>query len=343
MTSERWGKTGGIMAVEKKWTIGELLGTSTGYWRGCTIQAAVRLDLFTKIGPRSVTGLALSQEMAVDERGLVLLLNALAALGLLSKLDDTYTNTEESQAYLSKDSKRYIGYIIMHHHHLLDGWAQLDLAVKSGLPIEKRSHGEEEERENFLMGMFNLAMGIAPGFAEQIDLAGRKQLLDLGGGPGTYAIHFCLKNHQMNATIYDRPTTEPFARKTVERFGLSDRIDFIGGDFTSDPINSRRYDAAWLSHILHSNSPEKCQNIIDKTMAVLEPGGVIMVHEFILENTKDGPQFPALFALNMLLSNDGRSYSDEEISTMLEKGGARKIKRLPVQGPNDSGVICGIV
>jgi len=32
---------------------------------------------------------------------------------------------------------------------------------KTGKPIEKRSYGEEFERECFLMGMFNLAMGSA--------------------------------------------------------------------------------------------------------------------------------------------------------------------------------------
>ena len=63
---------------------------------------------------------------------------------------------------LPPKSPKYIGYIILHHHHILDGWAQLHEAVKTGRPIEKRSYGEEFERECFLMGMFNLAMGIAP-------------------------------------------------------------------------------------------------------------------------------------------------------------------------------------
>ena len=80
-------------------------------------------------------------------------------------------------------------------------------------PVEKRSHGDEVERESFQLGMFNLAMAIAPTIAASVNLEGRRHLLDLGGGPGTHAIHFCLANPTLRATIYDRRTTEPFARK----------------------------------------------------------------------------------------------------------------------------------
>lgn len=147
-------------------------------------------------------------------------------------------------------------------------------------------------------------------------MAGRKRLLDPGGGPGTYAIHFCLANPELTAVILDRPTTEPFARKTGAKFNLSDRIDFIGGDFTIDPLLGGPYDVAWLSHILHSNSLVECQRCVEQTVSNLNPGGMILIHDFILNDTKDRPEFPALFALNMLIGTEhGRSYiKDRNIS-----------------------------
>jgi cyclopropane fatty-acyl-phospholipid synthase-like methyltransferase len=192
--------------------------------------------------------------------------------------------------------------------------------------------------------MFNLAMGIAPRLSSQVDLTGRRRLLDLGGGPGTYAIHFCLANPDLSAVIYDRPTSKPFAMQTVEKFGLQDRIDFAGGNFNSDPITGGPYDAAWLSHILHSNSPEECQALLHKTAEAMDPGGLIMIHEFVLDNSKDSPEFPALFSLNMLVNNEGgRSYSEEELHIMLKSAGAKNIKRHSFQGPNDSAIIYGTV
>ena len=328
--------------MKKEWTIGDLLSTSSAYWKGCALQAAVRLGVFTAIHSEQLQSGEISSRLDTDERGTEYLLNALSAMGLLVKDGGVYANSPAALEFLSKQSKRYIGHIILHHHHILDGWAQLDQAVKTGAPVSKRSYGEEVERESFLMGMFNLAMGNAPKIAAQVDLSGRKRLLDLGGGPGTYAIHFCQANPGLTATIFDRVTTEPFARKTVDRFGFSDRIDFSGGDFNSDLIPGGPYDAAWLSHIMHSNGPDACRDLINKTVDVMKPGGVIMIHDFILENTKDAPEFAALFSINMLINNpEGRSYSEHELTEMLKDAGVKDIALHPFRGPNDSKILCG--
>jgi hypothetical protein len=77
---------------------------------------------------------------------------------------------------------------------------------------------------------------------------------------------------------------------------------------------------------------------------VLEPGGLILVHDFLLNDSHDGPLFPALFALNMLVNTEeGRSYSEGEVRDMLAKAGVRNIQRLPFRGPTDSGILSGTV
>lgn len=326
------------------WTLGNILAASSAYWQGCALQAGVRLGLFTVLDGKSGTVEELADELGVDSRGLEHLCNALTAMGLLCRSDPGYLNSEAASTFLSKNSPAYKGYIILHHHNLLDAWAQLHTAVKEGRPVQQRFSGEAEDREHFLLGMFNLAMDIAPMLVSQIDLTGRRRLLDLGGGPGTYAIHFCQANPSLTATIFDKPTTEPFARRIVDQFQLGNRIGFLSGDFTQDSIGGGPYDVAWLSHILHSNGPKECQLLIHKTVAAMAPGGLILIHDFILENSKDAPLFPALFSLNMLVNNpEGRSYSEEEICTMLQEAGVREISRHPFHGPNDSGIICGKV
>jgi predicted O-methyltransferase YrrM len=321
--------------MSKEWDIGTLLGTSGAYWRGCTLQAGVRLKIFSVLSGASRDAIEVAEAAGCEARATGLLLDALAAMGLVAKKDNRYENTEFSGKFLVVDSPAYMGHIILHHHHILDGWAQLDAAVKTGKKVARRSYGAEFERQSFLLGMFNLAA--------QFPLPGRKRLLDLGGGPGTYAIHFCLANPGLGAVILDRPTTEPFARETVARFGLTDRIAFLGGDFNIDPIAGGPYDVAWLSHVLHSNSPEECRACIAKTVAALEPGGMILIHDFILDDTKDGPEFAALFALNMLVGTDrGRSYTRTEIVAMLERVGVGDIVHHRCHTPNDSSVIRGL-
>ena len=319
-----------------------MLEISGFFWKTAALHAAVKLDVFTVVGDGQSTADEISRQLDGDRKGVERLLDALVAMDLLVKIDGKYANCPSGRTFLSKSSAKYIGHIIMHHHHLVESWSKLDQAVQSGKPIRSRSSFSKAEwRESFLMGMFNMAMGLAPQLVPQIDLASRKRMLDLGGGPGTYAIHFCLHNPGLEAEVYDLPTTRPFAEKTIRQFELSDRINFVDGNYLEDPIQGR-YDVAWLSHILHGEGPEDCRMIIKKAVDALEPQGLIIIHEFILNNSMGSPLFPALFSLNMLLGTDsGRSYSEQQLTDMLLAAGVKNIRRIPIKSPNDSGLLVG--
>ncbi len=332
------------MTHTKDWHPGTLLQLSGSYWKTCTLHAAVKLDIFTCIGPDTLTAKQVTQKQRLDLRGTTMLLDALAAMALLTKTSSGYANTQASADFLSKDSDRYIGYMIQHHHHLADSWVRMDQAVTGGGPIRERSSVSSEEwREAFLMGMFNNAMATAPGLAQSLDLSGCTRLLDMGGGPGTYAIHFCRANPDLTAVVFDLPTTRPFAEKTIERFGLSDRIRFTPGDYTTEdvPLNPE-FDAAWLSHVLHGEGPDKAADIVAHAAETLVPGGQMLIHDFILADTRDQPEFAALFSLNMFLGTDsGQSYSESEIREMMTAAGLRDITRLDYTGPTESGILKG--
>lgn len=330
--------------MEKKvWAPAELLQMSGGYWGACALHAAVKLDIFTTLAERNLSAGELAELLQVDERGLVMLLNALASLCLLDKTGERYASTPFAAEFLSRTSSNYLGYIILHHHHLMASWSRLDKAVRSGCPDSERiSMGNDEEvRENFEMGMFNLATMVAPQLVPHINLAGRRSLLDLGGGPGTYAIHFCLHNPDLEAVVYDLPSSRPYAEKAIARFGLTNRICFQGGDFMKEDVPGR-FDVAWLSHVLHGAGPEGAAVILDKAASTLVPGGTIMVQEFILDDDMCAPLYPALFSLNMLLGTPGgRSFSQAELCSMMAAAGAVNVKRIPVELPNGAGVISG--
>lgn len=323
-------------------TIKSLMKMSNAYWETCTLQAALQLDLFTLLGHRSLTAEEIRTAISGSERGVASLLNAITAMGLLARQGNTYVNTDEGYRLLSRESPDFVGYIILHHHDLMAAWEHLSDAVRTGKPQRTRaSWDDESQRENFLMGMYTLAMQLGSRIAETVDFSGRRSLLDLGGGPGTYAVHFCLKNPSLQAVIFDLPTSRPFAEQVVARHGLEGRIRFLGGNYVQDELTGR-YDVIWLSQILHGEGPETCEAIIRKAASVLEPGGMILIHEFLLNDTLDSPLFPALFSLNMLIGTpSGQSYSEGQVRAMMVGAGIENIRRLPFQGPNDSGIIMG--
>ncbi|MCB2149619.1 MAG: methyltransferase domain-containing protein [Deltaproteobacteria bacterium] len=328
---------------QQQWTPDRILETSGAYWATCALHGAVALDVFTRIGDNRVDGKAVAEHLDAPVDAVNRLLDAVTAMGLLTKDASGYANTPASRTYLSADSDRYLGYIIRHHHHLVGSWARLPEAVATGKPIRQpvRDKGTEE-RKAFLMGMFNLATRLAPRLVPVVDLSGFRKLLDLGGGPGTYAIHFCRRYPELTATVMDLPTTRPFAEDTIRKMGMDERVAFIPGDYLQDDIPGR-YDVVWMSHILHGESPKGCNRIIQKAFRCLNPGGVGVIHEFILDDTLDKPLFPALFSLNMLLGTEGgRAYSQAQLSSMLETAGFVDIQRLDFAGPNDSGIVRGV-
>ncbi len=326
------------------WTKAALLETSGGYWATCTLHTGVKLELFTVIGRQKMNAGNVAQRIGGDPYGVETLLNALCAMDLLSKEKGHYANTDFALKYLVKESPDYTGFIIMHHHQLVDSWNRMSESVLSGKPCRERpSATSETQRESFIMGMFNLALELAPHFAREIDLSGRKRFLDFGGGPGTYAIHFCMENPGMTATVFDLPTTRVFAERTIARFGLTDRIDFKGGSYVEDSVNlEKEYDVAWISHNLHGEGPQEAQKVVAHAVSALKPGALVFIHEFILDNDKAGPLFPALFSINMLLGTSaGRSYSERELTAILDQNGIVDVKRLDIEAAVNSGIIFG--
>jgi SAM-dependent methyltransferase len=326
-----------------EWNIPALLQLSGGYWAACALHTGVKLNLFNILQDNAKTAEEISAKACTNARATGMLLDALTSLNLLVKRGNTYENTTFSAKVLDKNSADYAGHIIMHHHHLMEGWSKLSEAVTIGGPVRgSSSHADDDmQRESFLMGMFNLASLIAPLRAATIDLSSCRSLLDLGGGPGTYAIHFCKANPQLTATIFDLSTTRKFAEDTVQRFNLVERINFISGDYHVNQVPSG-FDAAWLSHVIHSEDAQGSLDLLRKGVDALDPGGILMVQEFIMNNTKSGRPFPALFSLNMLLgTKNGQAYSEAELKEMMEAAGLSEVVRLNLDLPNGAGVMQG--
>lgn len=324
----------------KNWTAPELLETTGSYWQGCTIMAGVNLDVFNLLDIESANTVTLAERTGADPRALGMLLRALAALGLLEQKEGKYACSPSAKQLLVANSPDYMGNIISHQHHLVNSWAQLDQAVKSGNPQRQQSSFSEDEwRDSFLLGMQNLANLIAPQLIPQIDIGDRNNMLDLGGGPGTWSIHFCRHNPTLNSTVFDLPGSRKLASKAINDANMDSRINFIAGDFNKDDF-SETYDLIWMSHILHAEGEANCRALIIKAAAALKTDGLLIIHEFILDDHGSGPVYPALFALNMLLgTDDGATYTETELRQMLAAAGLGQTERLALPPQSRSGIL----
>ena len=331
--------------LPKNWKPQEVFGLSTQTWGVLALQAAVKVDVFTPMDTdQGASAAELAKALQVNERALGMLLTALTSMQFIEREGDRFFLTESSRRYLSKKSDEYYGSIILHSDNILHQWVHLDESVRTGLPIpetEMTPDEIEKERQDFLMGMFNVAQHQAHMVADAFDLKGRTHLLDMGGGSGTYAIHFCQKNPTLHATIVDLLTTKPYAESVINQYQMADRVDFVAANFLTGEF-PQNVDATWLSQVLHGESPEGAQKLVQRASDAMASGGVMGIQEFMLANDLKGPMHSALFSLNMLLQTDGgQSYTVHEIRTMMGNAGIKNIRFLEVALPPSCKILIG--
>ena len=328
------------------WSAAELLRVSGSYWTSSLLHTAVALDVFSPLAESAKTCAVLAEELKCSRRGLGMLLTALVAAGLLHNKDGAYLLSAEAKKYLCAGSPEYLGHIIRHHQHLVEGWNALTEAVQNGAPVRTRSSlttDDALERQSFLLGMHNLARLQAERVAALMPLGTRLRLMDVGGGPGTYALTFCKQHPALEAVVFDLPTSRPFAEQLISQYGLEDRVRFMPGDFLQDTL-PQGCDAAWLSQVLHGEGPEDGQKLLQRCAAVLPKGALLAVQEFMLHSDMKGPLASALFGLNMLIgTQNGCAFSEAELVCMMHKAGVGAVERLPLELPNGAGVLVGTV
>ncbi|HZE21524.1 MAG TPA: methyltransferase, partial [Desulfobaccales bacterium] len=154
-----------------------------------------------------------------------------------------------------------------------------------------------------------------------LDLTGVRRLLDLGGGPATYAITFAQAHPGLRATVFDLPLPIEIAKENITKNGLTDRVDTLTGNFLQDDIG-RGYDFIWVSQILHSHTDEQCKFIIGKAAAALNPGGTLAIQDFYLNPDGASPPGAAMFGVHMLaVTPRGRAYTYGEVAEWMKEAG----------------------
>ena len=302
----------------------EFTRLSGGFRASRVLLTANNLQVFERIG-KEATAAELSKDLKTDLRATGILLDAVAALGLLRKSRGIYRLTVAAKQFLLPESPWYQGDMLRHLDTLWKTWSGLDEVVRTGMP----SRSGDRRHDVFIRAMHNNAVLRAANVIKALDLRRVKRALDLGGGPGTYGIE--LAKRGIEVTLFDLPNTVEIAQEMIRKAGVKD-VTFRGGDFHFDDIGNG-YDLVLLSHVLHSHSALENLALMGKVFNALAPKGTIAVHEFTLAEDRASPVLGALFSVNMLVNTaEGRSYTVREMKGWLSKTGFGRINVTDLDG-----------
>ena len=325
---------------------GPIVRLSTAYWDSQALLTANRLRLFDQFaaGPRSVDEVAAA--MGFEPRMTGLLLRALAALGLLEASDGRYTNAAVAGAFLVSGSPAYMGNAMRYSDQLYTIWGKLEESLRSGkpaLPAEAYLGEDLERTRTFVHAMHGRAMGIARALVGVLDLSGRKAMLDVGGGPGTYSILLTERHPGLRSEVLELPGVAAVAREIVAVEGATGRVSLRDGDYHSSDFGSG-HDVVLMSGMFHRESEASCRRLIDKARACLVPGGLLIVSDIFTDEGGCSPPFAALFGLNMALTApDGTVHSDAEVAGWMRAAGFSDLGVRALPPPMPHRVVTGIL
>lgn len=299
-----------------------LLNDIQTFFKSRIILTACELDVFTELHERPMAPSELAASHGWDTRAIHRLLDCLVSFGLLEKFDSRYQNSEPG-SYLSSQHPLTIRALVLHYSHLWHRWSRLTEIVQNGpepdaIPLDGRDPGIQRA---FIGAMHAIGRSLSEEIADLYDLTPFRCLLDIGGASGTYTIAFLKKNPNLRAILFDLPTVIPLAEERIRNEGLEQRVTLVTGDFYKDDLPAS-CDLALLSAIIHQNSPGQNVDLYAKAYRALDPGGVILIRDFIMDDSRTKPSQGAVFALNMLLNTPGGdTYTFAEVSEQLTQAG----------------------
>lgn len=324
---------------------GAIMDMSTAFWRSQVLLTANRMGVFECLaeGPLALDDLC--ARLGTQPRPTRLLLNAMVALDLARKDTAGFANSVAGAAFLVPGGPGYLGNAIRYSDNLYATWGRLQEALRSGEPqlaAEAYTGDDAKLTRDFVYAMHDRALGIARVLVELVDLGGRKHLLDVGGGPGTYASMFAQRFADLRATVLDLPGVIAHASEIIASLGVGDRVDTLAGSYHEIPF-PKGNDAVLISGVLHRESPEGCAALIAKAADCLDRGGLLVISDVFADAGGAGPEFATLFGLNMMLTApNGGVHADQEIADCMRTQGFGEIGIVPFPPPLPHRIVTGV-
>jgi len=288
----------------------EISAITYGFMASKALFAAIEFDVFTHIAQGADTRRALAEITGIAENRLLTLLAALKLLGLVTEAGGRLVNAPATSRYLVAgapgDFRDYVRYVNGAAGY--ESFRYLDMALRGERVFKDKGWYEGLVYEGGIGGeRFSSAqhagsLGPSRLMAKRVDLKDRRKLLDVGGGSGAYSITFCAANPQLSATILDFPETVDTAKRYAREAGLADRITSLAGNAVAVDW-PEGHDVVLMSYVWSAVGEADIAILAKRAVAALPPGGLLLIHDFMVDDAREGPRFAASYLLGSMLDN----------------------------------------
>ncbi|KFU92263.1 N-acetylserotonin O-methyltransferase-like, partial [Chaetura pelagica] len=326
----------------------KILDLLDGFKASKALFVASKLKIFDHLkdkGPLKAVDIA--SEVGTSVCGTERLLDGCAALGLLEKTPQGYSNTDSANIYLTSDGEySFHDYIIHCNDNVWHMFTNLAFDVREGRRQSRRASGKKSEdlfkddhykmevARCFLAALHCIDHLTARDVATAFDLSQFKSACDLGGWTGALAYKLAQIYPNLKVTVFDLPEVIAMASSFKPSGQHTAPVTFVAGSSFTD--NLPEADLYILSHILHGCTDEEIHVLLSKISAVCKPGSALLVAETVLDEQKI---HPPTAVLHSLLAFEGKERSGSEYKQLLEKYGFTDVQ-IKITGNLLDAVLC---
>lgn len=278
-----------------------LLQVATGFWGSQALLTAVDLRIFTILFSGPKTAAEVAQEAGAHAVATEAILDANCSLGFIHRVGEKYRNDEVSNAYLIEGSPgSYVDLIRFMREPLAGILQHLGDVARTGQSAVEAGALEGVQlaaARAFHAGAYSTMMRVA----EILDLefSAYSRILDVGSQTGAGSLCLARRYPQSQAVVLDRALFQPLAEEYIRTMKLEDRVRFAPGD----PDAGQRgadFDLAILSSHLSRRPRAALPGILGAVAGSLRKQGMLLVTDFLIEDSRSEPREAALFRLNAL-------------------------------------------
>ncbi len=299
---------------------------SKAFWESAALMSAVELGAFSAIANGDNTLPAAAAAMQIEPLNAERLLTALVAMDLLTRDGDTFLNADDVDRFLVAGKPTYAGPWMLFGKPRWQEWGKLTdhLRLREEdqrlLGMYDNTFTVERARE-YHAATYSIGMGAARRFHRQVDLSGRRKVMDLGGGSGCYCIVAALKHPGLKAEILDLPPVVVVTREYIEENAVTDAVIATECDFTRDPLPEDA-DVAIMASNLPQYSRAIVTDVVQRVHDALLPGGEFHLIGEMIDADGRGPLAPALWGLSEAVSRStGLAHSITDCTGYLAAAG----------------------
>jgi O-methyltransferase domain/Dimerisation domain len=300
-----------------------------GYQISQAIYVAARLGIADHLSHGPLSSIELARLSGSHPRTLYRLLRALASAGVFHEAEDrTFSLTPMGECLRSDSSTPLDGWAAyIGRPYAWQAWGHLEHSVRTGENAFRHLNGQSvweyrstrsDENAIFNRAMTANSRGAIEATTAAYDFSHFRHVADIGGGQGQLLAGILATNKSLRGTLFDQPHVVVKAAEVLNRHGVADRCEIVGGSFFETIPEGA--DAYVMRAVIHDWDDEEAISILKTCRRAMTADARLLLVERVVEPPNEG-LISKFSDLNMLVMLGALERTYDEYSALCRMAG----------------------